>query len=361
MAVEQEIVEKLAGTLRVEIEGGTARTRNPRGTDDPEAYRLYLRGHHFVVGTSQEMQKALEAFEQAVERDPSFALAHAALAGAHLVRLLHGEAEAQDAVPAARAALDRARALAPDLPEVQVVAGTLAMRIDWDWAAADAAFRQATSSSTGGSDVYLQSMDYYWAMGRFPESLAAARRALELDPLSRTALHHVAFSHLAAGDTASAIPAFQKALEIYPEWVWGYTKLSVSYALSGRREEALAAAAKAEELVRQGGETELLRSWLGATYARVGEVQKARASLARLDEIEGIRAQSPIAHATIRAMLGEKEAALELLERAYEEHSDWMPFVPEYLFFSSLHEEPRFKALVARLGMPKRPYATTTS
>ncbi len=355
MAVEREIVETLAKTLRVDLEGGTARTRNPHGTDDPEAYRLYLLGRHFAVGTSQEMRKALEAFEQAVERDPKFALAHAALAATYLLRITHGEADAKDAVPAARAALERALALEPDLPEAQVVAGNLALSIDWDWAAADTAFRRATSGSAGGSDAYLHSANYYWAMGRFAESLAAARRALELDPLSRTALHHVAFSLLATGDTASAIPAFLKALEIYPDWIWGYTKLSVSYALSGRRDEALAAAARAEELAHRGGETELLRAWLGATYAQVGEVEKARASLARLDELHQGRSPSRVAHATILAMLGEKEEALDLLERGFEEHDTWMPFVPEYLFFVSLREEPRFRAIVAKLGIPKRP------
>ena len=351
MAVEREIVETLGEKLRIDLGGGTARAATSHGTDDPEAYRLYLRGRHFAVGTAQEMQKALDAFQQAVARDPSFALAQAALAGTYLVRIDHGEADAEDAVPPAREALGRALALDPDLPEAQVVAGAMALTIDWDWAAADAAFQRAVAGSAGGSDAYLHIADYYWAMGRFADAQAASRRALELDPLSRMALHHVAFTHLAAGDTASAIPAFQKALEIYPEWIWGYTKLAVSFALAGRRDEALAAAAKAEELATKGGETQLLRAWLGAAYAKLGETEKARSSLVGLDELAR---PNPIAHATVHAMLGEKETALDLIERAYERHSTWMPYVPQYLFFTSLHDEPRFQAIVARLAIPKR-------
>jgi hypothetical protein len=94
---------------------------------------------------------------------------------------------------------------------------------------------------------------------------------------------------------------------------------------------------------------------LGATYARLGELDEARSSLTRLDELAHGRPTNPFAQATILAMLGETEKVLDLLERAYEEHNTLMPFAPQYIFFTSLHGEPRFQAIVALLAMPTPP------
>ncbi len=323
-----------------------------RGTTDPEAYQLYLRGRHFMVGTSEEMDRGVEMLREATAKDPEFALAHAMLAETHLQRALHGQSDAREAEQAARAALDRAVAIDPDLAEAHVVAGNIRLLFDWDWPAADAEFRRAIEVAPGSSLAHMEYAFIKWFVGDYDKALEHSRRALELDPLSRGPMHHIGFSNLAARRYDEAIAGFLKVIEVYPDWIWGHTKLGVAYAFNDMPAEALASAARAEGLIEKGGETPLLRSWLGVIYARSGKEAQARQALQRLESLARERNVDAIVFAGIHAALGEKEAALDWLEKGYEEHSITMPWVAEHLFFDGLRDEPRFQSLVERIGLP---------
>jgi serine/threonine-protein kinase len=282
--------------------------------------------------------------------DPTFALAWASLASTHYLRVLHGTSGPTEAVPAARAALERALALDPDLAEAHVAAGNIAILFDWDWEAAHASLRRGLELAPGSAVVHLEYAWCMWVVGGYDEAIEHSRRALELDPLGRSSMHHVGFSFLAARRFGEAIAAFEKALEVHPNWVWGNTKMGIALAYDNRPAEALAAAARAETLIADGGETPLLRAWLGVLYARAGQEERARADVARLEELARTTEIDPADMATVHVALGNRADALRWLRRGLETHAPMMPFVPALLFFDDLRGDPEYERIVARIG-----------
>jgi len=350
--VEQELTRTILEKLRLSLSGPEAERLAGRGTRNPEAYQLYLKGRHFSEGTADEMDRGLEAFEQAVRLDPDYALAHAAIAEAYMLRVLHGTSNPDDARRAAREALDRAVAIDPDLPDVHIVAGNVRLLFDWDWTGAEAEFRKAMEAAPASSLAQMEYAWCQWSAGRYDEALMHSRKALDLDPLSRGPMHHVGFTYLGARRYPEAVAAFRKTLEVYPEWIWGWVKMGIAYAYDGKTEDALAAAEQAEALVEKGGETPLLRAWLGVLYARAGQPGKARAALARLDELSRGQSVDATDVASVYAAMGENDEALEWLERGYAAHAPNMTFVAALVFFDGLRPDPRWRNLMQRLGPP---------
>jgi serine/threonine-protein kinase len=201
------------------------------------------------------MDRGLEAFQQAVRLDPDYAVAHAAIAEAYMLRVLHGTSNPDDARRAAREALDRALAIDPELPAAHVVAGNIRLLFDWDWAGAEAEFRKAIEAAPGSSLAHMEYAWCQWSAGRHDEALVHSQKALELDPLSRGPMHHVGFTYLGARRYPEAVAAFRRTLEVYPEWIWGWVKMGIAQAYDGKAKDALAAAEKAEALIQKGGET----------------------------------------------------------------------------------------------------------
>jgi len=350
--VEQELTRTILDKLRLSLSGQETERLAGRGTRNPEAYQLYLKGRHFSEGTATEMDKGLEAFEQAVRLDPNYALAHAAIAEAYLLRVLHGTSNPDDARRAAREALDRAVAIDPDLPDAHIVAGNVRLLFDWDWTAAEAEFRRAMEAAPASSLAQMEYAWCLWSAGRYDEALVHSKKALELDPLSRGPMHHVGFTYLGARRYPEAVAAFRRTLEVYPEWIWGWVKMGIAYAYDGKTREALDAAERAEALVEGGGETPLLRAWLGVLYARAGQPARARVALDRLDEMGQHQSVDPTDVASVYAALGENDEALEWLEKGYDEHATNMTFIATLVFFDDLRSDPRWRDLMQRLGPP---------
>jgi serine/threonine protein kinase/tetratricopeptide (TPR) repeat protein len=354
LSIEREITETIVQRLRPELTAQEAKGLDRGGTPDPEAYQLYLRGRHFMVGTSEEMDKGVALLEEATRKDPDFALAWATLAETHLYRALHGRSDPRSAAEALRSALDKALAIDPDLAAAHVVAGNLRLLFDWDWPAAEMEFRRAIELAPGSSLAQAEYGWCQWFVGDYEKALEHHRLALEVDPLSLGPMHNIGFSYLAARRYDEAIESFRKTLEVYPDWIWGHTKLGVSYAFNDMPDEALAEAARAEELIEKGGGTPLLRSWLGVIYARTGKTTRAREALRELEALDVEQSVDPVDFASVHAVLGETEAALDRLEEGLAERSLSMPYVPELLFLDGIRDEPRFQAVVEHIGLPSR-------
>jgi len=352
LEIEQELTQTIADRLRLQLSGDEVKRLGERGTRNPEAYQLYLKGRHFSEGTADEMDKGLEAFQQAARLDPDYALAHAAIAEAYMLRVLHGTSNPEEARRAVRAALDRAVAIDPELPDAHIVAGNVRLLFDWDWAGAEAEFRRAMEAAPASSLAQMEYAWCLWSAGRYDEALVHSKKALDLDPLSRGPMHHVGFTYLGARRYPEAVASFRKTLEVYPEWIWGWVKMGIAYAYGGRSGEALEAAEHAEALIAQGGETPLLRAWLGVLYARAGRVNRAHAALVRLAEIGKLQSVDPTDVASVYAAMGENEKAIEWLEKGYDQHAPNMSFVATLVFFDGLRQDPRFLRLMERLGPP---------
>ncbi len=354
VTIERELTSTITKKLRLKLTGADVARLAQRGTDDPRAYQLFLKGRHFSEGTAAEMDRGLEAFQEAVRLDPSYAMAHAAIANAFTLRAMHGTSDPRDALLAARSALDRAIALDADLAEAHIVAGNIRLLFEWDGLAAEAAFRRAVEVAPGSADAHMELAFSLWALARPAEALEHSLLARDLDPLSRGPMHHVGFTYLVSRQYGKAIDAFTQTLDVHTEWVWGYVKRGVARAYDGQSAKALEDAKRAEALIGASGETPLLRSWLGALYARAGDPAAARSCIKRLDEIARQKVVSASDFAAVCAVLGENDKAFAWLEEGLRLHDPNMSFVPVLIFYDGLRDDPRFASVVKRVGLGEK-------
>ena len=183
LTVEGEIAATIARTLRRQLSSEQQQKLASRASDDPEAYRLYLKGRDFLVGNQQEMDKSVDYLQQAVARAPEYALAHAGLAEAYTRQAFLRASDRDEPLRKARAAVDRALELDPDLAEAHTALGLVRFYFEWDWAGAESEFRRALELNPGSRAVQEEYGWFLTAMGRLDEGLAQSRRAAELDPL----------------------------------------------------------------------------------------------------------------------------------------------------------------------------------
>ena len=204
LRVEGEIASTIARTLRRTL-SGEEKAKLARGrTEDPEAYRLYLKGRDYLVGNQQEMDKSVDYFQQAVARAPEYALAHAGLAEAYTRQaFLRGSGRAEPAAKA-RAAVSRALEIDPDQAEAHAALGLVAFYFEWDWAGAETELRRALELNPGSRTVQGHYGWFLTAMGRLDEGLAHCKKAAELDPLSTGPVHDIAINYMVRGDLEQA-------------------------------------------------------------------------------------------------------------------------------------------------------------
>ena len=353
LKVEGEIATTIAQTLRLQLSKDDKAKLTRVATSDPEAYRLYLKGRSFGIGNQRDMDKSVDLLLQAATRAPDYALAHAGLAEAYTRQAFLRASSRTEVLDQARASANRALALDPDLAEAHSALGLVRFFFEWDWEGADAAYRKALSLNAGSSVVHQNYGIYLTAMGRLDEGLTRSREAARLDPLSLAPLHDLGVNAWARGDLNETVAIFRRAINIDPNWTWGYTKLSRALAAQKQCPEALVQAEAAERLIA-GGAAALVRSWLGVTYALCGDTRRAREKLAELHAQEKQRYVDPVAFAGIHSALGERDEALRLFEKAYEDRTPSMVYASlDSAFDPDLTALPRYKAIIDRMKYPK--------
>jgi tetratricopeptide (TPR) repeat protein len=190
-------------------------------------------------------------------------------------------------------------------------------------------------------------------MGRFDEAIEQAEKAKELDPLSPSAAHMLAFSLMGIRDYDRAAAEFRAALDLNPNWTWGYIKLAKTLADSRRCGEALETAAEAEAQLH-GGSTPLARAWLGYTYATCDDLERGHAALRELDAMAAEGYVDPGVYAELYAAIGTMDQVLDALERSVADHSPdamYTPVIPDY-FLPELAGQPRYQALLKTMKIP---------
>jgi serine/threonine protein kinase/tetratricopeptide (TPR) repeat protein len=350
--IEADLTEVIAGKLAITLSPEEESRLKRRHTENPQAYQLYLMGRQFIVGTPDQMARSLAYFREAIEREPEYALAHAALAEAYVIQVVHGAQSREEGLRIARASAARALELDPDLAEAYTVKGMIAATFDWDWDAAEEAHRRALALSPGSSVARLEFADFLCGIDRVDEALAQGLEAQRLDPLSAATTHWVAFCLLCLGDYDGAIREFKKALGLYPHWVWGWIKISRAYARKGALAEGLEAARRAE--VESGGKaTPLAKSWIAYAYLHCGDPERARAIYAELLEPSDGARTDPVILSEVHAAVGDVDASFAALERAYEERSANLYFLKLIPRLDPLRpsSDPRFQSLLRRMRL----------
>jgi len=351
LGIERELATTIADTLKIELSGDTAGELARRFEIDPEAHRLYLQGRRFAIGSATEMAKAVDYFQRAIDTDPDYALPWAGLADVYITQAYHGVLGREEAVSLSSAAVARALEIDSGLAEALAASAEIKYLFEWDWEGADEDLRRAIETNPGSDFARISYAYFLSAVGRFDEAIEHAAIAKELDPLSPSAFHLVAYSLLGKHEYVRAAEEFRAALDLNPNWTWGYIKLAKTYADSGLCVEAFATAESAEAELHDGG-TPLARSWLGYTYAKCGDATKTEAALATLDGYGEERYVDPVAYGIIYAAMGETERLLEELGRSIDDHSInavFIPAVPTY-YSPGLEADPRFQRLLARIG-----------
>ena len=351
LAIEEELTKTIAQTLKIELSPDTAENLNRRYAVDPEAHRLYLQGRQFAIGSSREMNKAVEYFQQAIAMDPGYVEPYAGLADAYMTQALHGVMAREEALEMSKAAVDQALAIDGSMAEALAASAERKYLFEWDWVGAENDLKRAVELNPGSDFARVSYAYYLSAIGRFDDAIEQASIAKEIDPLSPSTFHLVAYSLMGKREYARAATEFRAALDLNPNWTWGYIKLAKTYADNGQCEEAFATAEDAEAELH-GGDTPLARSWMGYTYGKCGDTERAEAALQTLDEFAESADVDPIAYGIIYAALGDTDRLLDELESAVDDHSVlavFMPGVPTY-YMPGLENDPRFQTLMQRTG-----------
>jgi tetratricopeptide (TPR) repeat protein len=330
---------------------------------NPEAYEAYLKGHYFLSKfTGDAEQKALEYFQQAIEKDPTYARAYAGMCTAYALLTNFGVLTPKDGIPKAKSAA--AKAIEIDIAQNEAYSqlGWIKMLYDWDFPEAEKEFQHAIELDPNFASTHEGYSMLLAALGRFDESLTEMKRARDLDPLSLIINTDFCTVLYYARRYDQAIAQCKAALELDPNFVLALWRFGSVYAAKGMYPEAAAIFMKANALdgtsqeeiaAALPGPRTFVLSELGYAYARSGRTAEARRILQTL---EG-QARSPhhpgLDLARIYLGLGEHDQALAWLEAGYNQHSMYMIWLKVEPTLQPLHSDPRFANLVRRVGLPQ--------
>jgi tetratricopeptide (TPR) repeat protein len=349
-SVQDQVSQRLAAALALELTEAQRSLLTRRDTSDSEAYQLYLRGRFFWNKRSRDgFERGVAYFRQAVEKDPAYARAYSGLADSYIGMTYYHYASPQAAMPRARAAALKALEIDDSLAEAHASLAHVKTNYEWDWAEAERLWRKAIALEPEYATAHQwYGAHYLMPMGRLEEAIAETRRAQQLDPLSAVFNAFVGASLYFARRYDEAIEECRKAVDLHPDFGVAHWYLGRAYLQQGRLPEALAELQKAVTL---SGGSPLMKGTLGVGYALAGDRAAAEATL---DELKKLRAESyasALDLADIHVALGDRERAFRWLDQAAAERAFHLIYLKVWPELDPLRPDPRFKALILRLGL----------
>ena len=353
LTMQREIAAEISNSLRLKLSGPEQSRITKRYTDNPEAYQLYLKGRfYWNKRTEEAVKKALDYFQQAIDKDPTYALAYTGIADCYSLETLHidvGSLSPSEAGPKARAAAMKALQMDDSLAEAHTSLAFVKLNFDWDWPGAEAEFKRAIQLNPNFPNGHHWYSHYLMAMGRTQESLAESKRALELDPLGIILNVHLGWHYNNAHQYDLAIEQINKALEMDPNFGIAYWYLGLAYEQEGKYPEAENALRKGMDQLR---DNTALAGDLGHLYAVSGRKDQALKVIEELKALSHRKYVSSYNIALIYVALDEIDQAFVWLEKAYQERSDLMVYLKVDARLDKLRSDPRFKDLIKRLSLP---------
>ena len=346
-AVQDQIAGKVADALKVRFAADRTGPENPQ-TRNPDAYRLYLQGRYFSQKiTPPEVRRGIEFFQQAIDTDPTYALAYAGMADAYRSLPINGDVPSGEAMPKARAAAEQALRIDPGLSDAHSVLGWVGFWFDQDWAGAENEFGIALELNPNNPDARRGYSVLLTCLGRHEEAIAQMKKAREIDPLSliTNALEGQAF--LYAGEYDRAIGSLDKLFEIDPNFWVGHIQLSRIFIQQGNFEAAIAEAEKARQF--SGGNSEAI-SLAGFADAKAGRPEKA---LDAVSTLKAMQAKGLITYyntAMVYNGLGRSDEAIDSLSRVVEAHDVRLILLKVDHRWDNLRSEARFAQIMKRLN-----------
>lgn len=346
--IQQEIAQTVLQKLKIKLSSAQEQSLARVGTTNPDAYELFLQGKVFHDrGGIENRKKANQYFEQAIAKDPNYALPYAYLSRSYLIMAGNGVGDPKEFDPKAEAAAQQALRLDPTQAEAHLAMASVYLH-QWKWDNARGAIERAIEFSPNSERAYQSLAFYHSIHGRHVEAVAEARRALELDPVSLGSLDRVALTLCYARQFDESIETAKKVIELDPKHGYAYTVLGYSYAGAGRFREAINTHIESAKIDAPLPSDKI---FLGAAYANAGERAKA---IEILNELRSTREYvSPGELPVLLVALGDKEAAFASLEGAYEAHDLQLLYLKADPAFDPLRDDPRFADLLRRIGLPQ--------
>jgi eukaryotic-like serine/threonine-protein kinase len=346
-AIQSEVALHIAGALQAKLSPDEHVRIARRPTRDLRAYQLYLQGRAQLLHyTGDGFRRAIELYEEAIARDPEYAIAYTGIAQAFTELAETGEMPPDEAYPRAKAAAARAVALDDDLVDAHCMMGYVKMTYDFDWPGAEAEFKRAVELNPNNADTFDLYGRLLQSLERHDEAIAMQTRGNELDPIVNKT--DVATACLRAGRNAEALAFATRAVEFdtgdpRPRFTMAWALLGL-----GRRDEALA---EMERALQAAPDSTLWLGQLGEAYGLSGMPDKAETILARLFERSRTGFVSPYHLAYVYTGLGRYDDAMDQLERAYQERSGAIYGIKGSFLFKPMRSHPRFVALLRRMNL----------
>ena len=345
LAMQNAIAEQVANALALNLSAGEKAALAKPYSENADAYQLYVKGrYNWNKRSWPGMTQAAYFFRRAIERDPEFALAYLGLADGLFTH---------SADPEAYAAVNKALALDPNLGEAYATLGFAQMFHEWDWQTAEASFKRAIELKPGYGTAHQWYATLLAITGRVDEAKQEMRRALEIDPVSANFLADLGQMHYFTHDYAEAEAYCRKALEAAPNFIFAHEYLMDIYLKTGRAADAFEAWRKRDRSndfdAAPANVRKLYDDHLRAKYLQSGMSSFLRQRI----EVLGQRRSSDVCYMLAKsyALLGEREQALVFLEKSAEIRDFLLPFVTADPVFDDLRAEPRFQAVIRRLGL----------
>ena len=352
LAIQEEISKEISRNLSVKLGGEEEKKLAIRGTENTEAYQLYLKGRfHWNKRKADDLQKAVEYYNQAIVKDPNFALAYAGLASTYVILPEYAGVPVRDYVSKIETASEKASELDPTLAEPHAVLGLMRANHEWKWSDAEKEFKRAIELNPNYPTTHHWYCINLRMQGRFEEALSEIKRAQELDPLSLIINLNVAEVFIAMHRDDEAKDQLKKTLDLDPNFPGAHLTSGMFYAQQGKLEEALHEMQKVREIV--GPDNAFGIQGLGYVYAKAGKRDEAVKILNRLIELsrQGFTRSTQIAQVYLG--LGEMDKTFEWLEKSYEEQNNQLGYLKVVSVWDDLRSDPRYHALLKKIGLEK--------
>jgi serine/threonine-protein kinase len=349
IAVQEEIAREISEKLRPRLTGEQKNRLTKRATESTEAYQSFLKGRYYFEHRNEKvLETAIKDFNEAIEKDPGYALAYSGLADSYVVMPSYSVKSPNEAYPNARAAATKALELDDSLADPHAALGWIAAFYDWDWATAEQEFKRALELKPSyPATAHLWYALMLSAISRHDDAVQEMKRAAELDPLAPVIQWNFSRILVAARRFDAGIEAGHRAVELGPNVVTPHGELGLAYLAKGMTPEALSELRKPPVL----GQGNALGLYYSTGRARCGEKTEELEIPAKLKALAEKSYVQPFFIAKAYESLGDRKETLAWLEFAYEDHSWNLVFLNVDPFWDDLRSDPRVRDLLRRLHL----------
>ncbi len=350
VSLQSDIARDVSRKLKTKLSGADTQRLTKTYTANPEAYQLYLKGRfYWNKRTGESLKKSVEYFNQAIEKDPNYAMAFAGMADAYNLMPGYSAGSAKEYLPKARTAAMKALEIDDNLAEAHASLANVLGGYDWNFAESTREFQRAIELNPNYPTAHHWYGENLGQMGRFDEGIAELKRAQELDPLSLIINADLGEVYTWARQYDKAIEQLRKTIEMDQSFYYAHWHLGLAYALKGSIQEGIAEYQKARSL----DDDPWVLALLGHAYAASGKRDEALKTLDQLKETSKQRYVRQYIFAVVYAGLNEKDQAFQWLEKGYQGRADDLTLIKVDPLLDNLRSDPRFADLVRRVGLPQ--------